>query len=702
MTTLAWDPPVNADGTPFTGINGYKLHVGSASRNYSQTIDVGNTTTYALNNLSEGSTYYFTVTDYDGAGNESGYSNEISKSFPFTYSLTATASAGGTIAPVGSVTTSTATSGTSTITSMTVSQGGSQSFSIIPNAGYSIANVTVDGVSVGAVNTYTFTNVTADHAITATFASFTASSTFTVTATSGTGGSITPSGITTVNSGASQVYTIAPTAGYRIADVIVDGISVGAVSSYTFSNVVANRTISATFSASTSTSTTFTSSSVWQNQSIPSQNGVFTTSFDLIPNDNNINALTVLSAMPAQDVTNGATMVRFNPTGTIDARNGSIYAADAAIPYTAGNTYHVRMLVNVTNHTYDVYVAPQGGAEICLATGYAFRTEQASASPLNNLGFVAFTGSHQVLNFAIAPLVSYSISASAGTGGSITPSGNTSMNSGASQTYTIAPSAGYTIADVKVDGISVGAVASYTFSNITANHTITANFAATPVTYTLSASASAGGSITPSGTTTVNSGATQTYTFTPAVGYSIASVTVDGVSVGSVANYTFNSITANHTIVANFVVTAGHWNDIGTAKIAGLDGSAQYMIWSPIKADATGTVNKLRISIRQFGSPTQLRLALYNKSGKKLTEGSVVAAAAGYVEISVNPVSVSQGTTYYIAAQAASNLLYKFDCGAVSGGFEAANAFSNGLPSSLPGTTKRWGNYLLTASMYIR
>ncbi len=72
----------------------------------------------------------------------------------------------------------------------------------------------------------------------------------------------------------------------------------------------------------------------------------------------------------------------------------------------------------------------------------------------------------------------YTIKATAGTGGSIHPGGTTTLNSGGSQTYTITPSSGYSISGVQVDGVSVGAVSSYTFSDVTANHTISATFAA--------------------------------------------------------------------------------------------------------------------------------------------------------------------------------------------------------------------------------
>lgn len=71
---------------------------------------------------------------------------------------------------------------------------------------------------------------------------------------------------------------------------------------------------------------------------------------------------------------------------------------------------------------------------------------------------------------------SYTITASAGTGGTISPSGAVSVTAGGSRTFTIAANSGYTISGVLVDGASVGAVSTYTFSNVAANHTIAASF----------------------------------------------------------------------------------------------------------------------------------------------------------------------------------------------------------------------------------
>ena len=105
----------------------------------------------------------------------------------------------------------------------------------------------------------------------------------------------------------------------------------------------------------------------------------------------------------AQTVYTGfATLVRFNPSGNIDARNGGAYAAASTIPYSAGVSYHFRLAINVTNHTYSIFVTPAGGAEQTVGTNFAFRTEQNTVTQLNWWGaFVgSTTGSTKVCGFA--------------------------------------------------------------------------------------------------------------------------------------------------------------------------------------------------------------------------------------------------------------------------------------------------------------
>ena len=71
----------------------------------------------------------------------------------------------------------------------------------------------------------------------------------------------------------------------------------------------------------------------------------------------------------------------------------------------------------------------------------------------------------------------YTIKATAGTGGSISPNGNVSVREGSDRTFTITPDKGYAVANVKIDGRSIGAVKSYTFENVRRNHTIEVSFA---------------------------------------------------------------------------------------------------------------------------------------------------------------------------------------------------------------------------------
>jgi hypothetical protein len=148
----------------------------------------------------------------------------------------------------------------------------------------------------------------------------------------------------------------------------------------------------------------------------------------------------------------------------------------------------------------------------------------------------------------------HTITASAGAGGSISPSGAVSVACGGSQAFAIAPDSCHTIADVLVDGSSVGAVTNYTFNNVNANHTIAASFALT--SHTITASAGAGGSISPSGAVVVDCAGSQAFTITPDSCHTIADVLVDGSSVGAVTSHTFTNVQANHTITASFALTS--------------------------------------------------------------------------------------------------------------------------------------------------
>jgi hypothetical protein len=150
------------------------------------------------------------------------------QSSSITYAIKATTGTNGSVTPAGTT---------------NVTWGNNQTYSITPAIGFHIVKLTVDGLSVTPAPVYTFTNVTAPHTISATFAI----TKFTITSSAGSHGTITPKGKFQVNYNGGQTYIMSPVSGYGVADVLVDNVSVGAVSSYTFTNVTADHTIKATF-----------------------------------------------------------------------------------------------------------------------------------------------------------------------------------------------------------------------------------------------------------------------------------------------------------------------------------------------------------------------------------------------------------------------------------------------------------------------
>ncbi len=148
----------------------------------------------------------------------------------------------------------------------------------------------------------------------------------------------------------------------------------------------------------------------------------------------------------------------------------------------------------------------------------------------------------------------HTITATAGTGGSISPSGAVILANGTSQTFTITPNSNYAISNVMVDGAPQGAVALYTFPTVTADHTIAASFAAVYASsFSINVTAGPGGTVTP-GNMTVTSGANQTYTIAPVnSSYRIANVVVNGTyQQGPVSSFAFSNVTSNQTLYATF------------------------------------------------------------------------------------------------------------------------------------------------------
>jgi len=171
---------------------------------------------------------------------------------------------------------------------------------------------------------------------------------------------------------------------------------------------------------------------------------------------------------------------------------------------------------------------------------------------------------------------SYTITPSAGHGGSILPRDPVTVEYGGIIDLLITPETGYHIADVFVDGVSIGSPNEYTFTNIEKNHTLLASFAINR--FAITTMAGSGGTIEPSGPVQASFGSSRTFSIIPDDGYHIATVSMDGSPAGSPSSYTFVDILTPHTLSATFAPNpviasidppGGKTGQIGQFTIAG-------------------------------------------------------------------------------------------------------------------------------------
>ena len=197
-------------------------------------------------------------------------------------------------------------------------------------------------------------------------------------------------------------------------------------------------------------------------------------------NDDHANAVSVdgngnafvtgsFTSAPA-DFDPGASVINLSSAGSHDAY---IAKYDAS-----GNYLYARRFGAAAGHDVGSGISAYGNYNV-FATGYF--TDVVDFDPeagVNNLGTA---GSQNA--FMIRLTNDFEIIASAGSNGSVTPAGTTLVLAETNQSYTIIPNSGYCIAGVLVDRASVGTGSNYTFTNVTADHTISATFTPAPHWY---------------------------------------------------------------------------------------------------------------------------------------------------------------------------------------------------------------------------
>jgi uncharacterized repeat protein (TIGR02543 family) len=421
---------------------------------------------------------------------------------------------------------------------------------------------------------------------------------YTITSSAGANGSITPLGATAVASGGSQAYTITPAANYHVADVLVDGGSVGALGGYTFTNVIAAHTISASFAIDTHTVTYNGNGST--GGTAPVDGGS--------PYDYN-STVTVMGAGTL--VKTGYTFTGWN---TASDGSGTSYSPGGTFSLTADTTLFAQWLINSYTLTYTagsngsitgtspqtVNYGDSGTAVTAVPDlGYHF-VQWNDASTANPRTDTNVTGDVGVT--ATFALNTYTLTYTAGANGSITGTSPQTVGYGGSGTaVTAVPDTGYHF----VQWSDASTANPRTDTNVTASASYTATFAINTYTVTYNGNGFTGGTA-PVDVTAHPHGSTVTVLGAGSLvktGYSFSgwntAANGSGTSYSPAATFT---ITANTTLFAQWTLPSNG----GTISFV----SASTTV-NPV--DGTGAAAVIQVPVKREG----------------LTGGTVSATVAG-------------------------------------------------------------------------
>ncbi|MFA5073120.1 MAG: PKD domain-containing protein [Nitrospirota bacterium] len=434
----------------------------------------------------------------------------------------------------------------------------------------------------------------------------------TLTPFAGPGGSISPANQQVVLFGSNASFSITPNACYHTADVLIDSVSKGTLSNYTFSNVKDNHSIRSFFSnqytltaskAGTGHGTVISSpAGINCGVSSPSCGNVFPQDCSVSP------SIVTLTASPDADSSfagwsNGcsgmgnciitmtddkvatATFNILPPIAGFSASSttGSVplfgvqFTDQSRRPWTAwADTYTWDFGDGAISHE-------QNPRHVYAAEG----TYAVTLTVKNPSG----TNTTQPMSITVLPCADQPVRINRGNGATLIPYStlqaayNVAMDHDVIETLAInfvenidinRPMAisinggfgcGYTqlVGSSTIQGQVTASDGTITLGNIEIVTGTPTGGSSDPI-YDIVVNAGVGGSITPAGTTIISKGKSQSYSITPAQGYYIQDVLVDGVSVGAVNTYTFANVTTNHRIEVTFT------GNIPAVPIAGLSG----------------------------------------------------------------------------------------------------------------------------------
>jgi hypothetical protein len=438
---------------------------------------------------------------------------------------------------------------------------------------------------------------------------------YTITASASANGSITPSGSMIVNQGDSRIFTVTPNSGYQVGAVNVDNVSQGSITTYTFSNVTANHTISALFvplptytlttavspvsggevSGNANTYVTGATATITAN-AFPGYvfsawsgdyTGTSNTASIVMNGNKSVTALFTYqpalvkqtpSASSASASESGATLPGAALDNNTSTRWSSPFSDPQWIMFDMGSPKSITTVVfdwetaNARNYTLE------GSNDVSFATKVILKTltnmgqQNHRIDSLNNFTNQGSYRYYRMYGTARNTTYGYSIYEAR------------FYSSGSSQTYTLttasSPAAGGSVSSNPAGGIhDAGSVVTLTAranvgfrflgwsgdlstTNSTetitmgGNKSVTAHFEAVEMPkYTVTATAGANGSISPEGVVSTNVGTARTFTMVPNAGYRVLGLAVDGSYAGTATTYTFPAMTTgSHTISVSFTI----------------------------------------------------------------------------------------------------------------------------------------------------
>lgn len=380
-----------------------------------------------------------------------------------SYDITATAGEGGTITAEGLAD-----------GKVSVTEGESATFTITANDGYEVSDVKVDGTSVGKRTSYTFENVTAAHTIEATFAfaNYTAANPFEFPTTKGTTKTLEAEYATTITEacGATEWRCEVNSEAWASNGKYINSLnktSTGADSvAYAY-----NAPVAGTYKVTV----TYRSGSDTNKLAWSEQDGKITAGQVATPNSKVNNALQ-------------AKTVEFNMVVTTAGAGTLVFTApDGDSPQT--DKFDIELVKLADEADLTELQTAITNAEAILNAADKDKYSAAALVELQelvNAGKQLTTESSQAdvdakkaeITAKIADIqTQFTITATAGNGGKIAPTGATNVYKGTSKAFTITPNDGYHVDSLTVDGTAVDVVTEYTFSDVTANHTIAVTFA---------------------------------------------------------------------------------------------------------------------------------------------------------------------------------------------------------------------------------